>query len=164
MPPRDRGSLTIDLLADRPEAIPVLAEWFFAEWHRFDGRKPGEIRRQLTENLNRHSLPVTFVARLEGRLAGTVSIDMTDLPGFDELSPWLASLIVHPSARGQGIGSMLVRCATDFAGSHRIGQLFLWTAGQTRIYECSGWKTIGASSYGGVPIKLMRLEIEPNRT
>jgi hypothetical protein len=38
-------------LADVPEYIPVLARWFHAEWHDFDGRALATIEAQLSENL-----------------------------------------------------------------------------------------------------------------
>ena len=38
--------MEIRLLADAPDAIPVLAEWFHAEWHCYDGRCIAEIEAQ----------------------------------------------------------------------------------------------------------------------
>jgi hypothetical protein len=33
----------IQFLADVPAAIPILANWFHAEWNRFDGRSVAAI-------------------------------------------------------------------------------------------------------------------------
>src|ERR1700722_17054514 len=99
------SSITINPLADLSAGIPKLAQWFFDEWHAFDGRSIESIQAQLFENLNRDSVPITFVAHRNSELLGSVSLDLSDLPPFDHLSPWLASLYVHTPFRGAGIGS-----------------------------------------------------------
>src|SRR5262249_12413251 len=94
-------------LANFPDAVPRLARWFHNEWHDFDGRSIAAITAELTENFTRDSIPITFVAQSGSELIGTVSLDLTDLPAFDHLSPWLASLYVRSAARGAGIGTAL---------------------------------------------------------
>ena len=89
----------IRLLADLPEAISTLAEWFHAEWHHYDGRSLAEIEAQLHDCLNRAWLPITFLALSDLEVIGTVTLDTSDLPAYDHLSPWLASLYVDPSRR-----------------------------------------------------------------
>src|SRR5262249_2366167 len=101
--------MDISPLANFPDAIPELARWFYEEWHSFDGRSTEMIVAQLTENLNRDCIPITFVARRNSELLGSVSLDLSDFPAFDHLSPWLASLYVKPKARKAGIGGALVR-------------------------------------------------------
>jgi GNAT superfamily N-acetyltransferase len=147
--------MTIRLLADIPEAIPLLAGWFFNEWHKFDGRSLASIKAQLAENHSRDSLPITFLAQLGSKLVGTVSIDLYDLPPFGHLSPWLASAYVLPSARGKGIGTALVRHAQQFATSRGINPLYLWTPGSTRLYENCGWKVSQRTTYSSRPVTLM---------
>src|SRR5687768_10556584 len=95
MPPNVRhpGALraypmTISPLADLPDAIRTLANWFHDEWHVLDGRSTELIATQLSENLNRDSIPITFVAHRHSELLGSVSLDLSDLPSFDYLSPW----------------------------------------------------------------------------
>jgi GNAT superfamily N-acetyltransferase len=95
----------------------MLAGWFHREWSTFDGRSVKVIEAQLAENLSRDSIPITFLAIEESILVGTVSLDLSDLPSHDHLSPWLASLFVLPAARGQGIGTDLIRHAQEFARS-----------------------------------------------
>jgi ribosomal protein S18 acetylase RimI-like enzyme len=46
-----------------------------------------------------------FVARLEGKIVGTI------LAGYDGHRGWLYSVAVHPSHRQKGLGSALVRRA-----------------------------------------------------
>src|ERR1041385_1521828 len=125
-------------LADIPEAIPLLANRFNNEWGVFDGRSTRIIEAQLAENLNRDSIPITFVAVNDSTLLGTISLDRSDLPSHDHLSPWLASLYVWPTARREGVGSALVRHIQQFAVSRAFDPLYLWTPGATRLYQRCG--------------------------
>jgi len=147
--------MVIQPLADIPEAIPVLAQWFHREWYCFDGRSQQTIEVQLTENFERNRIPITFLAMNADQIIGTVSIDKSDLPRFDHLSPWLASLYVIPEARAAGVGTALICHAQRFAASHRIDRLYLWTPGPIFLYERCGWTVCGHTHYNSHPIILM---------
>ena len=99
---RPSVGMEIRLLADVPAAIPTLAEWFHSEWHHYDGRSVAEVEVELRHYLNRDSLPITFLALNGTEVIGTVSLDTSNLPPYDHLSPWLASLYVVPSAAAKG--------------------------------------------------------------
>src|SRR5262245_45031224 len=132
--------MMIQPLADNPEAVPLLVRWFHAEWHCFDGRSQATIEAQLAENLHRDGIPITFLALAAGgEVVGAGSVDLSDLPPFDRLSPWLATLYVLPPAHRAGIGTALVRHAQQFAAAHSISPRYLWTPGSTCLYEKCGW-------------------------
>jgi GNAT superfamily N-acetyltransferase len=156
--------VTIRPLADVPEAIPLLARWFYTEWHSYDGRSLAAIEAQLVQNLARDSIPITFVAQSGSALVGTVSLDLSDLPLFDHLSHWLTSLYVLPAVRGAGIGSALVHHAQKFATSLGIKPLYLWTPGSARIYESCGWTVSRRTMYNSRPITLMSFSPWENST
>ena len=155
--PRCGVKMEIRPLADHPDAIPKLSEWFHAEWHCFDGRSRGEIEAQLRDSLNRNSLPITFIALSGAELIGTVSLDGSDLPTRDHLSPWLASLYVTPSRRRAGVGRALVQHVVAFARQRAISPIYLWTPSSTRLYEACGWQILCRETFAGQPITLMRL-------
>jgi len=144
-------------LADVPDAIPLLALWFYAEWHDWDGRSTAAIESQLSQNLSRDCIPITFLAQSGADVLGTVSLDLLDLPPFDHLSPWVASLYVLPAFRRSGIGTALVVHAQEFATSRRISPLHLWTPGSTHLYEQCGWRISARTTYCSRPIALMHL-------
>jgi GNAT superfamily N-acetyltransferase len=153
--------MTIAPMSEMPHAVKRVARWFYHEWNVFDGRSIAQIEAQLAENLNRDCVPITFVAQADGDLLGTASLDVSDLPPFDHLSPWLASLYVEPSARSAGIGSALVRHVQQFASSHGIQTLYLWTPGSIRLYERCGWIAFERPIYNSQRITLMRFETLP---
>ena len=150
--------MLIEPLADCAEAIPMLAQWFCEEWP-YEGRLRGAVEAQLRENLNRDRVPITWVRRAGVQVIGTVSLDLSDLPlaAYAQLSPWLASLYVIPSARGRGVGRALVNHLLDFARRSSISRVYLWTPGSTGLYEKCGWKTFDATTYAGRAITLMQI-------
>ena len=150
--------MLIEPLADCAEAIPMLARWFCDEWP-YEGRSRGEAEGLLRENLNRDRVPITWVRRAGGQVIGTVSLDLSDLPlpAYAELSPWLASLYVVPSARGRGVGRALVNHLLDFARGSSISTVYLWTPGSTGLYEKCGWKVFDTATYAGRAITLMQI-------
>jgi predicted N-acetyltransferase YhbS len=118
---------------------------------------------QLQHCLNQASLPITFVALSDSQVIGTVTLDTSDLPHFDHLTPWLASLYVLPSRRGEGIGRALVEHVVSHAQSQIISPIYLWTPGSTRLYEKCGWQFFCCDTYSGQPITLMRLVTQPQQ-
>ena len=152
--------MLIEPLASCPEVIPTLAQWFCDEWP-YEERSRSEAEAQLRENLNRDRLPITWVSRDNGQVIGTVSLDLSDLPLADyaQLSPWLASLYVVPSARGRGVGRALVNHLLDFARCRSISAMYLWTPGSTTLYEKCGWKVLGTATYAGHPITVMQIAL-----
>jgi predicted N-acetyltransferase YhbS len=151
------STLSICPLADHPEAIPLLARWFQSEWSALDGRSFAAIEAQLAQNLNRDSIPITFVALRHGKVCGTISIDLSDLPSHDHLSPWLASFYVPRTMRQQGIGTALIQHVHEFVTARGLRQVYLWTFGSTDRYERCGWQAFEHATYASRPITLMRL-------
>ena len=144
-------------LADHPEAIPTLAEWFSQEWNDYDKRTRLEIEEQLRQNLGRDSVPITFVAIQNSQIIGTVSLDLSDLPPYDHLfSPWVASLYVPPAFRRRGVGRSLVSHVIDYARSKRLPRIYLWTPGSPGFYEKCGWRVLLATTYSSRPITVLQ--------
>ena len=114
------GRVDIGPLADHPDAIPVLEEWFEREWAPYYGPEgPGDAERDLHETTNRDSLPITLVAREDGVLCGTAALKQASVSTHPELGPWLAALLVAPAYRGKGIADRLVQ--TIEAMARRMG-------------------------------------------
>jgi GNAT superfamily N-acetyltransferase len=111
-----------------------------------------------------------WVAELDGRVVGQVALhraegepvlalaqEATGLPA--ERLAVLARLLVHPDARGRGVGRALVRTATARAhatGRRPVLDVLQSTTGPARLYESEGWTRLGPTSldlsgYGDVP-------------
>jgi predicted N-acetyltransferase YhbS len=151
------GQIEILPLADFPQAIRALAAWIHAEWGALEAIPQEEIEAGLRRNSGCRQIPTTFVALSSGKPVGTVSLDTTDLPGFDHLGPWLASLYVEPGSRGQGLGSRLLKHAMDHARSLGARPLWLWTIHNAAFFEKHGWKKSGETMLSGHRVHLMAL-------
>src|SRR3990170_1380318 len=109
--------MQIERLTGHLHLAAPLAALHVAEFgHLYDGRTwNAEIaERELREMAMPGSGDATWVAfagdgRAVDDVLGSVSmVASDDLPGFEHLTPWLASLFVTESARGAGVGGALV--------------------------------------------------------
>lgn len=149
------------LLADRPDLIPILAEWFHREWgHISVDRTPERYARLLHENLNRDKIPLTVIAFEDDLPVGTASLDVNDLDDQDGLSPWLASVVVEPDRRGKGLGTALIRRIEDEAKRLGVKTLYLWTEDADTLYVRLGWKRRETRPYRDVTIVVMEKNLE----
>ena len=59
----DDPSLSVQLLADRPDVLEELEEWFIREWEPYYGPQgPGDAGKDLAECCQRTGIPVALVA------------------------------------------------------------------------------------------------------
>jgi len=80
-----------------------------------------------------------------GRLCGSLSLFVVPMVP----TPWrsgrtwgyVTSIQVDPTARGRGVGRMLIRAAEEWARSRGLEQLLLWAAGDSpAFYEAVGFR------------------------
>jgi len=152
-----QAQLEILSLADFPQAIPAIATWIHDEWGTLEAIPAEEIEAGLRRNSGCRTIPTTFVAISDNKPIGTVSLDTTDLAGFDHLGPWLASLYVEPGFRRLGIGTRLLNHAVDHARKLGVRPLWLWTLRKGEFFEKHGWKKSGEAVIGEHNIQLMIL-------
>jgi len=79
-----------------------------------------------------------WLAERAGRIEGVVAV----VRAADEVAQ-LRWFLVHPDARGRGLGRLLLREAVEFARGSGYGEIFLWTVGELRaagrLYEQAGF-------------------------
>jgi predicted N-acetyltransferase YhbS len=133
-------SMQIEYLADHLEMAPVLADWHYNEWKEL---LPEWSHEQaiagLRSHVGRRQIPTTLVAVENDVVVGSASLLVSDLDGWDHLSPWVASVYVLPECRGRGIGRLLVARAVVEAGALGLPCVYLFTAGQDAYYARQGW-------------------------
>ncbi len=140
--------MTIEYLADHPEAVSILAEWQHAEWgHTRPGDTVEKRAARLRNFSNRDRIPLTVVA-LEGtEILGGASLIEHDMETRMELTPWLASVFVGEPYRRRGIGAELVRRIMAEAGKLNVPLLYLYTVHSERLYAALGWTLMERTSY-----------------
>lgn len=155
-------ALRLRPLAERAEWVDTLARWHHAEWGAlYGGAWTFEAARDELAGHARHGgCPGTWVAELDGKLIGSVSVVEEDADSLRDLgSPWLASLYVRPEARGSGIGRQLVQRAEQEARASGFQRLWLFTPRHADWYAALGWQSVGTSQVNGAAVSVMRREL-----
>lgn len=138
--------VTIASLAEHPDLVAVIAAWHWREWgHTASGETLDDwvVRLRSRAGLAElpASLPITYVALLDGAPVGAVSVCWDDIDQrFPGVGPWLSGMVVRSDARNLGIGARLVRAAEEH--SRRLGheQMWLYTREARRFYGRLGWQ------------------------
>jgi GNAT superfamily N-acetyltransferase len=144
-------------LSERPDLVPTIAEW-----HRLDdgGRMPLEawIEAHAVEARGA-DVPTAWVALIDGRPVGCVSLIASNMDTHPELTPWLAALYVVPDARRRGVGSALTDRCEAHAASLGYRTLFLYTERAEPFYAERGWRLRGTEEYEGQRVAVMEKTI-----
>jgi GNAT superfamily N-acetyltransferase len=136
------ASVTVELLADRPELIDPVAMMRWREWgHPPAPEDPDFWRRTTRAEAGTDALPVTCVAvDASGRALGAVGLDVYDIEERQETSPWIAGMIVHPELRGLGVGKALMDRLERWAVAHGFDEAWVATERARGFYERCGWR------------------------
>jgi predicted N-acetyltransferase YhbS len=135
----------IQQLAERPDLLPVVADWIYREWWTtVAGATADTVTDLLRGHLVPDRMPLTLVASLGNRPIGTVTLLEHDVgtEQWPDLSPWLAALYVVPEFRQGGTGATLVSAIVTRAMALRVGVLYLVTVDREAFYARLGWQVL----------------------
>jgi predicted N-acetyltransferase YhbS len=146
----------IELLADRPEFIPQLAEWHFREWaYLRPGDSVANRIRLLRERSGRTELPVTFVASSGPELLGSAMLMHHEMDTHPQFTPWLAGVFVAPAQRGQRIGRALAEHVIRAAAERGYSTTYLFTPSAEAFFSHLGWSIVEHTHYRGADVTIM---------
>ncbi len=151
--------MEISFLDEHPDFVPQLAAWCHEEWRDFYGAQTvGDVETYFAANTVRDRIPISYVAIEDGRLCGTVTLDVEDidLHAYKDFSPWLVCLYVAESQRGRGLGRELIEHAVNEALRLKIPSLYLWTENLASLYQRLGWLVLERTQLQGHEITIMR--------
>ena len=140
-------STSVHFLADVPQFGEVAMEWIFRQWGSRQGTLE-DAKRRAQQYANRDKLPIMFVATVAGEPAGCVVLRATDLEGWEQVGPWLASLYVGPVFRSRGIASRLVAFLETAATDLGYQDLYLFTPDAQGLYFSRGWQQLAEVKHG----------------
>ena len=153
--------IEIAYLADHPEVIPTLVEWFRAQWPTYyAARTPADIAQDFHEEANRNGLSVRLVAFAEGKLAGTITLREHALWDFPTYRPGLGGLLVLERNRGRGVGTELVKAGMNLAREQGYGKVYATTVTARGILERLGWQWVQAITHENEQLNLYRCDLE----
>jgi GNAT superfamily N-acetyltransferase len=148
--------MKIDYLAHHPQLIPELSRIHVDFFGRYHSSMTVESREeQLRKRLGIDKIPLTIVAIEVEKPIGSASIIEYDLKTHQELTPWVAAVIVHPDYRRLGIGTKLMNRIDLEAVNIGLEKLFLFTPDQETFYSFLGWEVILKEKFQGQPIVIM---------
>ena len=148
--------MQIDYLADHLHFAPLLARWHYDEWRDLLPQwSHEEAMAELRSHTGRACIPTTFVALVDGQLAGSASLILDDFEATRNLSPWMASVFVMPEQRGKGIGRKLVERVVAEARQLQVPTLYLFTAGQEDYYRKLSWLFYQRADCAGHEVTIM---------
>jgi GNAT superfamily N-acetyltransferase len=152
------SSLTVKPLAQHPELLPLVAEWFVSEWPSWYG--PGGSGN-LTEDLSAFAasettLPVGMVV-FEGQVAiGAGALKAQSIPSHSHLSPWAAAGYVLPACRGRGVGAVLLQGLVAQANALGYKYVYCGTSSAESLLTRAGWLPLETTSHDGKPLTIFR--------
>jgi len=147
-------------LADRLDLIDLVSRWRWQEWNR--DKSIEYVKYSTAHNTQRDRIPMTFIAMLQDRPVGTVSLWMNDLACRQDLHPWMASLYVDEAYRNKGIGTQLQAYATNAARGLGYTRIYLITD-HVGYYERLGWAFLElAPTPNGGETRIYCKELEGN--
>jgi len=154
-------------LADRPEAVPQIARWWFDEWgHLRPGHSVEALASWVRDHLSRDQLPIHIVAILDNRIVGAAALKLHEL--FDlypDKNHWLGSVFVAPDFRGRGIASALAMKVVEIANSRGIQSLHLQTLRlDGGLYAKLGWEALEQINHEGQDLLVMVKQLEGRQT
>lgn len=134
-------TVNVRLLADVPQVIPTLAEWYKQEWPAWFADMPlAQIEADFQRVANRDCLPFAVVALdHETKPIGVCSIRDEDFAPYPDAGPWLKGLYVVPAQRSLGIAGELIRAAAKHAGSLGVIKAYAATHAAIGTFEHAGW-------------------------
>lgn len=155
-------NLEIKQLASSSKDLITLTEWFFKEWGHYHKDQDLQGCFEYTKTFcgkGDQSVPMTFAAYLGEEVVGTINLSLDDLVLDPPLNPWLASLYVKESHRGQGIAKKLIHHLLDQTKSMGIPKLYLFTKDQVDLYKRFGFREWDHRVHYGDEITIMEVNL-----
>lgn len=151
--------MRIEDIADYPDFVETVARWQWGEWGHLDPDDSLAARiTNLSAQTDPNRIPTTYIALDGDAPLGTASLVEHDMSTHRELSPWLASVYVTPTARGRGVASALVRHVIGQAAAMGVARLSLYTPDAQGLYEKLGWQVIATEHFEGHPVTIMTID------
>ena len=119
----------------KEHTLRVIKNWEFEEWE------------------------TPFVAMIDGRIVGMVTIMKSDYYPLPEIYPWVSTLFVSEEYRGRGISRKLIDTANEYAKNIGFDRTYIPT-GHMGLYEKYGYSYIkDIVNYGGDTDRLYTKEL-----
>ncbi|CAN7560426.1 GNAT family N-acetyltransferase [Pseudomonas solani] len=151
----------LDWLRNHMQHSDTYARWLHQQFaYEFADQPLDAWQREFAEG--QRSGEWQCLVALDGEhLLGGAALAEDDLPGRDDLGPWLACVFTTPEARGQGIAERLIEGICEQARSQGHGRLYLHTQDRADYYARRGWVPLERFQAWGAEHTLMWRALQP---
>lgn len=155
-------SLEFSLLADRPDAIPLVTRWYVDQWGY---REPGNLLEneceRLSEYASRDRIPFIVLAIQGKEVVAAAQLKFREMAEmFPRKEHWLGGVYVAAEHRGQGYASQIVERVAELAPAYGVRTLHLQTeALDGGLYARLGWTPSTRANNKGQEVLVMEREL-----
>ena len=155
------NDLKFEYLADRPESVPLVAGWYFAEWGHLNPAATLErVHDKLVASMNREAIPLTVLAVVDQEVVGAAQLKYREMPVFPEKEHWLGGVYVASEHRGRGISAQLVDSMITTARHLGVQTLHIQTERlDGGLYARLGWTPVEQASNHGLDVLVMERQL-----
>jgi len=153
--------MELKFLADKPEAVPLIAKWYYDQWgFRMKDNSVEKITERMQAMMNRDKVPLHLIAVENDKVLGVAQLKFREMDIYPDKEHWLGGVYIHESARGKGLASKVVTKAIALAKSFQIKTLYLQTEKMDGgLYARLGWKPLEKVHYNGLDVLVMANEL-----
>lgn len=153
--------MDLEFLANKENAIPVLARWYFEEWgHLEKGNTLDKVTEKLHGYLNTDKIPLIVLAVEGGEILGAAQLKYREMDIYPEKEHWLGGVYVSKNHRGNKLAEQIIRKVVSIAGKLDVHKLYLQTENLSGgLYTRLGWLPIEQVNYRGLDVLVMEKEI-----
>lgn len=160
-------AIELAFLADRRDAIPCIAGWYFHQWgHLIPDETPERSVERLAEFLNKDKIPFILVATCDGEIAGAAQLKYREMAKlYPDKEHWLGGVYVAPAYRGSGLASRLAEEIAGRGPQYGVRTLHLQTEQlDGGLYARLGWKALEQVENHGRDVLVMERRLSLERT
>lgn len=153
--------MELKLLAEHPEAIPIIARWYADEWgHLSEANTFANMTKSLHTYLNTDKIPLMVLAIDKGEILGVSQLKFREMSIYPDKEHWLGGVYVAETHRGKGVAEQIVKSVIAIATTLGVHKLNLQTEHlDGGLYKRLGWQPIEQVNYDGVDVVVMEKEI-----
>jgi len=151
-------ALRFESLIDRPDALSLIAKWYWQEWGRLNPAATTEsIAAKLSASMNRDAIPLVMLAIRGDEVIGSAELKYREMTIYPDKEHWLGGVFVVPEHRGKGVAARLIEAVVDTARSLNVTMLHLQTERlNSGLYQKLGWQRTEQVCYRGLDVIVMQ--------
>ena len=159
-----RATMTLEFhyLAEQPQALPMVADWYYEQWgHLVPDETQVELAAGLEEFLHRDRMPCIRLAMLGGNVVGAAQLKYREMQKMlPNLEHWIGGVYVAAAFRGRGFGSRIADDIAQLARGFGVRVLYLQTERlDGGLYRGLGWQPREQVNNAGLEVLVMEREL-----